>query len=124
MTLYYDESYPPWLLGVDGRKDADTGEAFTDPRVTAQNALNAGNLTSYGFRADPQTAWATGQGIFVNTSMRFYWSGTAWVAGLAPVLEEEPEPEPEPEPVPEPEPEQEPGSDLPASAQEPPPDGT
>lgn len=92
-STYYDTSYQPGLW--DGRTDADTGEAFFDPRVTAQNAPNAAMLTSYGFRADPQTAWTTGQGIFINASMRFYWNGTTWVAGIAAAAADEPEVQPQ-----------------------------
>lgn len=85
---YLDESYPPYLWGVitDGRNTAADDEAFFDSRVTAQDAPNAANLVSYGFLADPQTAWAGASGIYINSAFRFHWNGTAWVAGLSPAV--------------------------------------
>ena len=35
-----------------------------------------------GFRANPQTAWTTGQNIWIG-AYAFYWTGTAWAAGTA-----------------------------------------
>ncbi len=120
LTGYYDQSYPPslWAPGPDPGSASDD-DAFTEPTITAQDIPNAAKLGPLGYVADPLTAWPTGDGIYVNVSYRFYWNGTAWQPGLAPVVgdeptaerfeaipvtntPEEPEPvEPEPEPTPE-----------------------
>lgn len=115
-ATFYDESYPPYLWTNPDKGTASDDDAYTDPNITAQDASNAAKLTSLGYVASPQTAWATGNGIYVNTTYRFYWTGTAWAAGLAPV--EEPaaqtfaaipvEPPPEEPPPTEPPPEEPP----------------
>lgn len=89
LTGYYDQSYPPdlWAPGPD-KGSASDDDAFTEPTITAQDALNAAKLTPLGYVADPQSAWPTGDGIYVNAVHRFYWNGTAWAAGLAPVADE------------------------------------
>lgn len=91
MTDYYETSYPPdlWMelppSTNDGRDSASPGDSFTEDDVTAQDSANAGKLTGLGFVAVPATAWTVGQKITVNGTFSFYWNGTAWVAGAAPV---------------------------------------
>jgi hypothetical protein len=91
LTGYYDQSYPPslWAPGPDPGSASDD-DVFTEPTITAQDALNAAKLGPLGYVADPLTAWPTGDGIYVNVSYRFYWNGTAWQPGLAPVVGDEP----------------------------------
>lgn len=84
---YYDSSYPPSLwdgsaIPDDGRDSASPGDSFTDPNITASDALNAAKLTARGFVASPQSDWTVGQSMTVNT-FAFNWNGTAWVAGVS-----------------------------------------
>ena len=84
-TGYYDESYPPSLWGGGPDKtNAKDDDPFFEATITAQDAPNAAKLTPLGYVASPTTPWAGGDAIFVNAIYRFYWNGTAWVAGLAP----------------------------------------
>lgn len=95
----YQDSYPPSLWEpvpppADGRDSASPGDAFTEPQITAQDALNAAKLTPLGFIANPLTAWTTGQSMSVNTTFLFNWTSTAWQAGAAAVeMQEEPQSE-------------------------------
>lgn len=85
MSTYYDTSYPPSLFvppgPTDGRDAAKPGDSFSDPAITASDALNAAKLSGLGFVAVPQTAWLTGEGITVNT-FAFHWNGSTWAAGV------------------------------------------
>lgn len=51
-----------------------------DPQITAADAPNAAKLTLEGFKADPQTAWTTGQSILIGT-FAFNWTSSAWASG-------------------------------------------
>jgi hypothetical protein len=37
-----------------------------------------------GVTASPTTAWTTGQRVVMGNGNPAHWSGTAWVAGVAP----------------------------------------
>jgi hypothetical protein len=63
---------------------AKPGNVFpNEPTVTASDAPNAAKLDGLGYVADPQTPWATGEGITVN-GFAFSWDGLMWDAGMAP----------------------------------------
>jgi hypothetical protein len=83
-TGYYDESYPPHLWLGDDKTKAKDDDVFFEPTITAQDAPNAAKLGPLGYVAQPTTAWPTGDGLYVNSNYRFYWTGTAWAPGLAP----------------------------------------
>lgn len=53
-----------------------------DADITAEDATNAGELTTEGFTANPTTAWTTGQYITIGT-FKFHWTGAAWAEGSA-----------------------------------------
>jgi hypothetical protein len=80
--------FPPWAASTAGKAKSQNGTYISENRLTAQDASNAANLTSYGydpldptlyfkatydeFYADTGTAWAQG--------LKFIWNGTQWIA--------------------------------------------
>ena len=84
----YSASYPPSLFGPPPTPpdpgSASPGDTFpAEATITAEDSTNAAKLAGLGYVADPLTAWTVGQRMTVGT-YRFYWSGTAWTAGVAP----------------------------------------
>lgn len=75
-----------WVGWTTARKGtASTGSVFpAEATVTAEDATNAAKLAGLGYVASPTTAWAPGRCMLVGT-FRFYWNGTAWTAGVAPI---------------------------------------
>ena len=95
-TFGATESLPPNLTPAPtpkpppphGNKGAAApGDTFpTETTITAQNAGNAAKLDGLGFVAAPQTAWTFGQKITILPSYHFYWDGSAWQPGGAPLV--------------------------------------
>lgn len=95
---YWDQSYPPSVYPPPA--PPATGAAagipgtWTPPgcRVPRDQA----EVISLGVIASPATAWTTGQFVQTQTAGaagRVTWSGTAWVSGAAPLVQDEQPPE-------------------------------
>lgn len=72
------------------RSDVWDGDAFTGSNfsvISASDSANAAkisnNATNIYLTPNVKTAWASGDGILVN-SFAFHWAGTAWAAGDTP----------------------------------------
>jgi len=99
---YYDQSYPPslWAPVVIPATGADAGIPGTWTPVDSQPPATVADLIGgipNAVVANPATPWTTGQ--YVQTATvgipgRATWTGTNWVGGVAPAVEETPAPEP------------------------------
>ena len=81
-TGYYDESYPPSILGVQPTGvTAGAPGSFTPPGSNVpDNLAQLSGLGSLG----QTTAWTTGQYVNLDPSGSAYWNGTQWALGVAP----------------------------------------
>jgi len=69
----------PAVIAATG---ATAGSPGTFTPAGAQHPANLTQMT--GVTASPTTAWTTGQSVVTADAGHCHWSGTAWVAGLAP----------------------------------------
>lgn len=77
-------TYAVTPLGVVGAATGATAGApgeFTPSGSTIPTDLTA--LQSSGIVASPTTAWTTGQYVELGDASKAYWSGSAWVSGMA-----------------------------------------
>lgn len=90
VARYYDQSIPPSVLpppplvAADGATAGAPGDWLpqgAQPPATVA-ALIAG--TPVAVEADPATRWTVGQWVDCADGGDAYWSGTAWVGGVAP----------------------------------------
>jgi len=85
MSTYYEESYPPNIVGplATGANAGIPGTWTPAGSRIPRNVQEMGNVV-----ANPTTAWTTGQYMQTQTvgpPGRFTWSGTNWVGGVAPL---------------------------------------
>lgn len=97
MTDYYDTSYPPSLWqnetppvvpatgAIAGTPGTWTPVGSTPPATVANLIAGVPNAVV----ANPATAWTTGQRVNTGDGANAYWSGAAWLAGIATTTEEE-----------------------------------
>lgn len=89
-TNWFDQSYPPSVLNPPPPVIPATGAtagtpgAWTPAGAQAPAQLAEANALGY---AGP--AWTAGQWIDLAGGGDAYWNGTAFVAGVAPVVEED-----------------------------------
>lgn len=103
LAEYYDESYPPSILGYSSGATAGIPGTWQPAGgIVPKSPTELAQGYPLKVTASPATPWTTGQ--YVQTATpgipgRATWTGTSWVSGAAPLAEDEtPPPAPEPEP--------------------------
>jgi hypothetical protein len=98
MTVdYYEESYPPSVLGyASGATAGIPGSWSPAGAIAPKSPAELSQGYPLAVTANPATPWTTGQYVQTATAGipgRATWTGTNWVSGAAPLKTDTTEPE-------------------------------